>query len=326
MPTSFRLAALGFLALASATAGGSPVRANPTYLTIDPPGTTNTLAEGVNTGGDVAGSYEDSSFNLHGFIWQFSNNTYTTFDVPWSNETSVRSISGAKTTGFGGSGGFLRQANGTIVPVDPAGSNGTTPLSIASGWIAGYFIDPAIGNHYSGFLRDSGGTITSFDVAGATNTNAVSVNNSGDVAGSYTDGGGTHGFLRVVGGTITPFDVPGSTFTSVSAIMGNGKIVGYEGVNGHRAFIRRTNGSFRLFHIPGAGQINPTAANNNWIAGNTLHAQVLHGFVRDPSGTSVVFDPPGSVRTTVSGVNASGMVVGQWRDSSGFPHGFLRIP
>jgi hypothetical protein len=320
----------GALALVAAALMGNAAPANPAYTTIDPPGSVNTLAMSINNTGDIAGYYEDSSSNTHGFLRDFGSGTYTVFDGPSSLETVAKSISGAQITGYYVIGndvhGFLRKANGSIVTFDPAGSIGTTSLSIANGWIAGYFTDSFIGNHYSGFVRDAGGTITNFDVAGATDTTAVSVNMSGAAAGSYADAGGTHGFLRAVGGTITPFDVPGTTYTAVVAIMNNGKIVGYKGFNGERVFIRRVNGTFQLFHIPGAGQIYPTAANNNWIAGYTYHAQTLHGFVRDPSGAAVTFDPPGSVRTTSAGVNSSGMVVGQWRDGSGVPHGFLRTP
>ena len=45
-------------------------------------------------------------------------------------------------------------------------------------------------------------TFTTIDVPGATRTEAVSVNDRGEVAGSYTDGSGTHAFLASAVGKI----------------------------------------------------------------------------------------------------------------------------
>src|SRR5690606_19383112 len=50
-----------------------------------------------------------------------------------------------------------------------------------------------------------------------------------------------------------------------------------------------------------------------------------HGFVRDSGGTITVFDPPSSVATSVTGINAGGAIVGNYGDGSGSGwHGFVR--
>jgi len=53
---------------------------------------------------------------------------------------------------------------------------------------------------------------------------------------------------------------------------------------------------------------------------------VNHGFLRTGDGTFTTFDPPGSVDTYPTGMNAEGVVVGNYSKASGIEHGFLRPP
>src|SRR5260370_5766111 len=56
-------------------------RANATFTTIDAPGAANgTSAAGINTRGQIVGSYSDAAGNNHSFL--LDDGTFTTIDVP----------------------------------------------------------------------------------------------------------------------------------------------------------------------------------------------------------------------------------------------------
>src|SRR5690242_17770895 len=59
----------------------APLMAQGTYTQIDVPGAFTTFCYGINTAGDIVGTYVDSPGNfIHGFL--LSNGTYTTIDYP----------------------------------------------------------------------------------------------------------------------------------------------------------------------------------------------------------------------------------------------------
>jgi uncharacterized membrane protein len=64
-----------------------------TFTIIDIPGATRTAAVGINAAGQIAGSYNDSSVNQHGFL--LDEGTFTTIDVPGATHTAVVGISAA---------------------------------------------------------------------------------------------------------------------------------------------------------------------------------------------------------------------------------------
>jgi hypothetical protein len=95
-----------------------------------------------------------------------------------------------------------------------------------------------------------------FSVIEGTTTAPRSINEKGEIAGTYFNfAGSRHGFVRYPNGTITTFDVPGS-----------------------------------LFGTTGASSINDKGA----ITGTfSTEAPLSHGFIRDPCTLSFV--PPGTV-------------------------------
>jgi uncharacterized membrane protein len=61
-----------------------------TYSTIDPPGSTYTIANDINDKGQIVGLYYDGNRVEHGFI--SDNGTYTTIDPPAGVETVAQRI------------------------------------------------------------------------------------------------------------------------------------------------------------------------------------------------------------------------------------------
>ena len=70
------------------------------------------------------------------------------------------------------------------------------------------------------------GTFTTIDVPGATFTEAEGINNRGQIVGTYTDAGGTEHGFLLDKGTFTTIDVPGATLTEANGINARGQIVG----------------------------------------------------------------------------------------------------
>ena len=58
-----------------------------TYQTIDPPGSTYTIANSINSNGQIVGLYYDSNHVEHGFL--DNNGVYTTIDPPGSVYTDA---------------------------------------------------------------------------------------------------------------------------------------------------------------------------------------------------------------------------------------------
>ena len=97
------------------------------------------------------------------------------------------------------------------------------------------------------------------------NTFPSSINEKGEIAGTYFDfAGNAHGFVRDPGGKITTFDVPGSSQTFAVSINDEGAITGYHGTTPPPGFL-----------------VQP------------------HGFVRDPEGNITTFDVPSSQLSNV---------------------------
>lgn len=256
--------------------------------------------------------------------------TLTSFDAPGAGTGELQGtfvlginasgvITGVYSNAMGVTHAFIRAADGTFTTFDApdAGSTspgfeGTIPSSInANGDVAGVYIDA---NHaYHGFVRSAAdGTITEFDAPGASTaanrgTAPLAINDSGQVVGVYTTGAlGTpstdYGFLRAADGTITTLTEPDA---------GSG-----ENARGDKQ-------GTEAIAINDSGEITGQYIDSDNIA---------HGFVLSASGVYTSFDPPGSTTTNPSEptgtipsrIDAAGDVTGNYTDSSGVRHGFVR--
>jgi probable HAF family extracellular repeat protein len=179
-----------------------------TYQTIDPPGSTYTIAENINSKGQIVGEYQDSNHSQHGFL--DNNGIYTTIDPPNSLNTWVTDInSSGQIIGYFDDPapiGFL-YSNGSYTVIDPPGGYSPDPISINdAGQIVGVYRDGNGVDH--GFLY-SGGGYTTLNYPGALDTYALSINSHSQVVGDYQDSNGvSHGFLYSHG-TYTTIEPPG---------------------------------------------------------------------------------------------------------------------
>jgi uncharacterized membrane protein len=71
----------------------TPCQDSAVFTTLDPPGSNFTVAEGINSRGDIVGLWSTDSFppaTTHGFF--LSGGVYTTIDVPGATSTQIFSI------------------------------------------------------------------------------------------------------------------------------------------------------------------------------------------------------------------------------------------
>jgi hypothetical protein len=144
---------------------------------------------------------------------------------------------GFYTNGQGSDRGFeydiaIRQFIRVLVPGAPSGVKGPSLTAAAinnHGDVAGFYNKNA--NTVVSFLRLRDGKFTTFAYPGATSTNATGVNDSDEVAGTYTLGSGSsatqHGFIWS-GGKFTTIDDPaGAGSTNINGINNEGDLVGF---------------------------------------------------------------------------------------------------
>lgn len=162
------------------------------------PGATSTFVGAINNNGDVVGQFQDSQFNVHGFL--FSGGQFTVLD---------------------------------LVPL--VGSNVTIPTAINNkGVIAGTVFVP---DTFRGFTQKND-LFRPFDVPDQGQTTAIGFNDGGDIVGSYIDSNGVqHGFLRTSKPQFFTADFPGGDNTSPSGINAQGTIIGtYHDATGPHSF------------------------------------------------------------------------------------------
>ena len=202
---------------------------------------------------------------------------------------------------------------------------------------------------YHGFVRYPNGHVTTIDAPGAgaipgsaQGTLAYSINIEGTIAGQYQDANYVyHSIVRSPNGQIIAFDPPGAgtgpNQGSVAVdINAEGEIGGYtvDNNNVQHGFLRSRGGTFTTFDAPNAGTgpfqgtvvtletgLDPRGALIGWYydANNAAH-----GYVREPNGVIISFDPPGSVYTIPGSINPQGLIVGGFLDANSVLHGFVR--
>ncbi|MDG4551172.1 MAG: hypothetical protein P9F19_17525 [Candidatus Contendobacter sp.] len=282
-----------------------------TFTTLDAPGATKTFAYSINASGQVTGFYQDVSDRNHGFV--YSNGTFTILNAPGAIETSAISINDSgQVTGYywdgSGTHGFV-YSNGTFTTFDTPDHAFIQPTSInASGQVTGYYTTSVMPRLTNGFVY-SGSAFKPLDIPGQGlgSTLAASINDSGQVTGSYcnvVDKGGCHGSHGFVysGDTFTTFDVPDATHTEPSSINNGGQVAGYYlNGSGYHGFLY-SNGMITKFDVPGANGTEATSINvSGQVAGSYWDGSHRHGFIATP-----VCETPTVTVETLTGVPQGG--------------------
>ena len=165
-------------------------------------------------------------------------------------------------------------------------------------------------------------TFTTIDVPGATFTGAGTINNRGQIVGSYIDVSGFHGFLLSKGTFTrsTTIDVPGATSTRAFEINEPGQIVGDYDDALHGFLL--DNGTFTTIDVPGATFTQAVGINNRGqiVGGYGDASGTFHGFLLN-KGSFIMIEVPGATFTEANGINARGQIVGDYGDAGG-THGF----
>jgi hypothetical protein len=291
--TNIRAAALGALLVASSTAQASVTSYS--FADIDVPGsqpgsTGFSFPLGLNNLGQVAGSYNDSSGNSHGFL--YSGGQYFTINAPGANDTYLAGINNAGD--IVGVSVYL-SAGKDYVFLESHGK--FTNIADNSNPSVFFFLPGALNDRDQaiGLLRggkygllDARGVITPINTSGANGDASFSgLNNRDQFTGTLCDSLGCHGFIDTKG-VFTKFDYPGAPYTAGSGINDRGQVVGAYFTDSLNGFLY-TNGNFITINDPNAsaamGGTWATAVNDvGQIAGFYYDAQgEYHSFLATPS-------------------------------------------
>ena len=217
--------------------------------------------------------------------------------------------------------GFIRASDGTTSTYEIPGAMQMFVDGInASGAVAGSYTDGQTGH---AFIRAPDGTITTFKVPGdaGPGTYATSINDRGDVSGSYFDASHVkHGFVRSKSGALTTFRAGDDT--QVVDMNQAGDVVGYatigrEGNSPEKilGFVRKAQGETTPFEVSGAPYTEGHAVlSSGVVAGNSTRG----AFLRSTEGTITLFDG------RVQAMNSRGTITGTIRDASNVRHGLVR--
>jgi len=201
-----------------------------------------TIVGNINDEDDVTGQYFDAQGAAHAFVRWPDGNVFT-FDAPGAGVGSGQGTWACCATSLNNWGelsgwfidansvthGFLRMANGKIIPFEAPGAGtaagqGTSAWSITPfGEVTGQIVDQK--NLSRGYVRDLDGRIRVFDAPGA-GTNAYQgtigegIAGDGIVVGNYFDMQGVeHGYVRWANGNFTLVNAP-----QASTVPGQGTI------------------------------------------------------------------------------------------------------
>jgi probable HAF family extracellular repeat protein len=144
-----------------------------------------------------------------------------------------------------------------------------------SGQVVGWYQDAQ--GAYHGFISEGTNALT-FDYPGATATAMYDINDSGDIAGDFSQGGNYQGFLyNKTKNTFTPINYPSAMETSAYGVNASDVVVG-------------------------------TYLDSAWVS---------HGFLWN-NGVFSEIDYPGATNTIAVGINDSGLIAGYSDEGDGF--------
>jgi hypothetical protein len=271
----------GFYQLPAGVPQGFLRYADGRIITFDPPpqpvGPVEAQPISINDFDDIAGNYP--VYSRPTVFIRSARGVYNA-DISFDRATVATAINGSgsvvgySTDGEGSYSGFVLHPDGyrsgLTVPLPPQPGPEcmaeTFPDGInAAGTIAGWYYNRCNPENM-GFVMSPDGVFTVFAAPGtllaspsfdytSTVPHWMSIDQAGDVTGSYTDTDGVqHGFVRNPYGTITSFDPPEGKQTSATSINDGGAIAGYyqydAGGGPPVGFIRVPSSSFFVLNAP----------------------------------------------------------------------------
>jgi uncharacterized membrane protein len=167
--------------------------------------------------------------------------------------------------------------------------------------------------HQEGFL-EAGGTFSSVVVPGAFDTFASSINDVGQIVGSFGNGrGSAQGFLES-NNNFTTIAVPGQFATHANAINDSGRIVGDSNFSRHGYMLD----AGKYTTIDPAETVNLSEARGINDAGQIVgNFGTSSGLVRSylyVSGQFTTIQAPGAIDTSAASINNAGQIVGSFYD------------
>ncbi len=138
-------------------------------------------------------------------------------------------------------------------------------------------------------------------------------NDSGDIAGFFSDATGFHGYLLEADGAFTQLDAPGATSTQAFGINNYVEVVGtFLDPGGAHGFLW-DSGVFTTLDVPTATSTVAFGINDSGLivgAFNDLNLARTRGFQRNLDGSFVAFDAPDATFTQALGITNSGIITG----------------
>jgi hypothetical protein len=263
--------------------------------------------------------------------------TFTLLSFPGSLDTVASGINPGATTSkveiVGGysAGVFLSHVSGTKTVKETYEAvnypHAAFPIDINDlGQIVGQYVDGSGVTH--GFeMSDRHFTTIDVPFAGSKGTYVESINNSGEVVGSWSDGGISQGFT-LIDGTYTSFDYPGATYTFAEDVNSQGDIVGTyisPDSNGDQGYLL-SGGTYTSIEFPGAVNTEAIAINDSGvIVGVYFTSDLTQGFVLS-GGVYTTLAIPGEPYTFLDDINNNGVVLGTYQDAAGLTVSFLATP
>ena len=257
------------------------------FQQIDVPGSTDTIATGINDSDEIVGGFSNTS-GMHGFHLVGGNFT-PPINFPGAPATGALGINNSHQIV-----GYFRDSSGQIHGFHLAGGN-FTPLNVSGATILGAY---GINNHdhIVGLSQDAKMQVRGYLLSGNTFTQFGSdeltygINDDGWIVGTGFNDQAM--LLKKKPNTTvsTTFLFPGSNSTHALGINKGGQIVGN--------FIKATQSHGFL------AQASPAPAVSSFLQ----------------------LDVPGSLGTAANGINTAGKIVGAFADRNNREHGFLARP
>lgn len=156
--------------------------------TFDLPNSSDLAVSAITARGDIVGTFEDwTQGGKQRIYFRDRNGSFTFLDIhngtPWVAGINDRGDIAGISVNHGSIVGFVRDRDGEIIYLKVP-SPEVTGIN-DRGDVVGIFGDPNRGGKTCGFVADPNGNITILDVPNATATYAYSINNRGEVSGSF---------------------------------------------------------------------------------------------------------------------------------------------